>query len=469
MARRPLIWQLFSAFLLVIVLTLGGVSLLFATIEDMPLRIAAGAVVVVGMAGAVSWWLSQRIVQPIARMKQSAVRFAAGEVSQPMEVPQSLELAELAEALNQMASQLDHRIRTATEQRNEREAILSSMMEGVIAVDSQQRIISMNRAAAELFGAQPAQVQGKSIRHAVRNQRLVDLIAQAQQDSESISQELVLQNAAGEIVLQAHAAALRDARGAVMGVVVVLDDITSMRRLERVRSDFVANVSHELRTPITSIKGFVETLLSGETSEEDRQRFLEIVARQADRLNAIIRDLLMLSRLEQDEADSDSILSPGPVLPVIQSAVQLCGRAAIAKGVKISVTCSPQLRARINAPLLEQGLTNLMDNAIKYSEQGGEVEVRAERIGEELQLSVTDHGCGIAAEHLPRLFERFYRVDKARSRQLGGTGLGLAIVKHIAQTHGGRIEVESKPAAGSTFRIKLPALKPEHEAWEMVV
>ena len=411
-----------------------------------------------------------RLMRPVREMTAASRRVAEGDSYPKMTPPDTVELADLANAINNMARLLDERIRTAVAERNEREAILSSMVEGVIAVDSNQRIISMNRAAAELFDANPARVQGKSIQHAVRNPRVAELIADTLAEQGAISREMKVYTSGREVALQAHAAGLRDAAGKAIGVVVVLDDVTDLRRLERMRSDFVANVSHELKTPITSIKGFVETLLDGGMdSTDDARRFLEIVAKQADRLNAIIEDLLTLSRVEQDERAHESLLAPGALLPAVNGAVQLCASAAQAKEVRLVHACPPGLRARINAPLLEQGVTNLIDNAIKYSEQGGEVRVEVSEAQGEIVLAVIDQGCGISAEHLPRLFERFYRVDKARSRQLGGTGLGLAIVKHIAQTHGGRVVVDSKPGQGSTFKILLPYMDPAKGHMELAM
>lgn len=431
--------------------------------------LAGGALVTIGVAF-VSWRIAHRLINPIEKMKRGAIRFASGELEQPMPLPDSQEMAELAEAMNRMARQLDERIRTAVEQRNEREAILSSMVEGVVAVDSQQRIITMNRAASVLFGVDLASVQGKSVQHAFRSPRLLELIRETITHSSPINREVTVQNGPRELALQVHAASLRSASGQVIGVVLVLDDVSDLRRLERVRSDFVANVSHELKTPITSIKGFVETLLDGAMDDpEDARRFLEIVAKQADRLNAIIEDLLTLSRIEQDGTAEDGLLSQGPLLPVLQSAMQLCANAAASKDIRLTLDCVPGLTARINAPLLEQGVTNLVDNAIKYSEPGGEVRIQGTLDDDQVVVAVTDTGCGIPSEHLPRLFERFYRVDKARSRQLGGTGLGLAIVKHIAQAHEGRIDVESKPGSGSTFRIYLPSNQPTREKLQLVI
>jgi len=239
--------------------------------------------------------------------------------------------------------------------------------------------------------------------------------------------------------------------------VIVLNDVTRLQRLEAVRRDFVANVSHELKTPITSIKGFIETLRDGAIRKPgDAEKFLEIVAKQADRMDSIIEDLLLLSRVERDVREEMVVLENAPVRAVILEAVQVCEPKAHDKDIRIAVNCPEGITARINAALLEQAIINLVDNAVKYSEPGCPVSIDAEELSNEVVVRVADKGCGIEAEHLPRIFERFYRVDKARSRKLGGTGLGLSIVKHIVQAHGGTITVESTLGAGSTFSIHLP-------------
>jgi signal transduction histidine kinase len=233
--------------------------------------------------------------------------------------------------------------------------------------------------------------------------------------------------------------------------------VDSLRKLEAVRRDFVANVSHELRTPITSIKGFSETLLDGAEKEEDkRRRFLEIVDREAGRLQAIVEDLLVLSRIEHDAESREIEFQNGDIGNVIGSAVQACRPAADRRQIRIEVDCQEGLAATMNVQLLEQAVVNLIDNAVKYSEPGTRVQVRGERVDDGIVIRVEDAGPGIPANHLPRLFERFYRVDKGRSRELGGTGLGLAIVKHVAVAHGGRVTVDSEPGKGSRFSIVLP-------------
>ena len=256
--------------------------------------------------------------------------------------------------------------------------------------------------------------------------------------------------------------ALRDVDGRGIGAVIVLNDVTRYRHLENLRRDFVANVSHELKTPIASIKGFVETLLDGALNQpEDAQRFLKIIASHAERLNNIIEDLLSLSKIEQSEEAANLPLVEVPLRPVLEAALHGCETQAAARKISLELHCGDVL-AMIDPPLLEQAVINLVDNAIKYSEIGGKVEVLVQCNGREREISIAvrDLGCGIAAEHLPRLFERFYRVDRARSRKLGGTGLGLAIVKHIVQAHGGRVMVNSTPGAGSVFTIHLPLATP---------
>jgi two-component system phosphate regulon sensor histidine kinase PhoR len=230
-----------------------------------------------------------------------------------------------------------------------------------------------------------------------------------------------------------------------------------MRRLEDVRREFVANVSHELKTPITAIKGFVETICDGNDCQpEDTERFLKIVLKQANRLNDIVDDLLSLARIEQEDEHKEIELRPGLLAPVLQNCIDAGAMKAKEKDLTLIMQCDQEVSIAMNARLLEQAVTNLLVNAIKYSHERGEIIIAASRTEAEVVIQVADSGCGIAREHLPRLFERFYRSDKARSRRLGGTGLGLAIVKHIVQAHGGTASVESELGRGSVFSIRLP-------------
>jgi two-component system phosphate regulon sensor histidine kinase PhoR len=263
-------------------------------------------------------------------------------------------------------------------------------------------------------------------------------------------------------LLNLYGTALYDAANQKMGTLIVLRDVTRLRRLENVRRDFVANVSHELKTPITSIKGFVETLMDGAYDDrEDADRFLEIIARQVNRLDTIIEDLLTLSRLEKGTEDQTTGLVSESVRDVLQASIQMCEKKASDKNIDVQLECPNDLTAPMNGHLLEQAIVNLVDNAVKYSEPGGKVHVSANQDGDNLVIRVQDWGCGIARKHLPRLFERFYRVDKARSRELGGTGLGLAIVRHIALVHRGSVSVESEVGAGTTVSFTFPAFCPD--------
>lgn len=426
------------------------------TLKLIYFKIGLGGLMVALLAAALSVALSRRITRPLEEMKQAATRFAHGDLSRKVLVPDTDELASLAEALNAMAAQLDDRIRTILGQRHEHEAILSSMVEGVIAVDANDHLIRLNQAGARLLGVDVDAVQHRSIQEVIRNPDLQWFVMRAQLAIRPIEGEIVLKGEE-ERFIQAHGTQLRDVQGKPIGALIVMHDITRLRRLENARRDFVANVSHELRTPITSIKGFVETLMNGALTEpEHALGFLQIIARQADRLNQIIADLLSLSRLEQEAEQLRVNLTRGPLKEVLEAAFQDCVDRATAKDIRIVLSCPEELQARINAPLLEQALVNLLDNAVKYSPVGSTVKVEAREADQEVVIQVRDQGSGIAREHLPRIFERFYRVDPSRSRKIGGTGLGLAIVKHIAQAHRGQVTVDSTPGQGSVFTLHLP-------------
>ena len=419
-------------------------------------KMLLGSLAAAALGLGASLLVSRRISLPIEQLKRGAERFAAGDLRHKVPAPQSQEMAVLAAAMNRMAAQLDERIRTILCQRNELEAVVSSMVEGVVAVDCGERIISINSAAAQLLDIAPEGVHGVSIHDVVRNTDLAEFISMALSQQEPVEGEIMLHDGAG-VLLQAHGTALRDSDAKRIGAVVVLNDITRLRRLETIRRDFVANVSHELRTPITSIKGFVETLIDGaKDNPEEAARFLDIIARQANRLNAIIGDLLSLARFEQEGGEHQIAGETARVSGILSGAMQLCQTRADARNMKLRLDCPADLYAQVNPALIEQAVVNLIDNAVKYSSPGSEVVIGAAAVDNEIVISVTDQGCGIPNKHLERLFERFYRVDKARSREMGGTGLGLSIVRHIALAHGGYPSVESTPGVGSTFSIHLP-------------
>ncbi|MEW6386643.1 MAG: ATP-binding protein [Thermodesulfobacteriota bacterium] len=418
------------------------------------LKIVLGGVVIALVVAALSFFISRRLSHPLENLKRGALRFAQGDLSRKLPIPSTDELASLAEVLNDMAGKLEERINALIRQGQMQEAVLSSMIEGVLAIDAEQRLIALNRAGARLLGVRAESALNQKIQEIVKDPNLWWFINRTLSTKDPLEEEVALNE--GKTVLQAHGTSLRDAAGTGIGVLVVLHDVTHLRQLEHLRRDFVANVSHELKTPVTSIKGFVETLLAGALQEpENAENFLRIIARQADRLNEIINDILSLSRIEQDADRGQIFLTAQRVKGVLAAALEVCEPKAQARGITVLLQCPDDLRARINAPLLEQAVVNLVDNAIKYSEENREVRVEAERAGPEVIIRVRDQGSGIKPEHLPRLFERFYRVDPGRSRQSGGTGLGLAIVKHIAQAHGGKVTVASTPGEGSIFSLHL--------------
>lgn len=462
MRRLPIFWRLFLSYLPAVALAV----LAFFAGDYVPQgdahaavwpaqSLAVGAVVLTVLAAGLGLVSSERISRSLQVMRASAEHFAVGDFSRRLRVPNTPEIGNLAAALNDMAAQLEAQISVVTQQRNEQEAILVSMQEGVLALDPQAHVIAMNPAAEALLGVTAAQARGRTVQEVVRNVGLQRLLTDAMSKAEPTTGEIVLRGD-DERFLQGTATALRNAAGRDLGMLVVLNDITRLRRLENIRRDFVANVSHELKTPITSIKGFVETLRDGALDDRPQaERFLEIVARHADRLHAIIEDLLSLSRLEQSNRVAEIPRPEVQVSAIVKAALLDCSAKAAARQVTVVPSCSPGLRVKANAALLEQAIVNLLDNAISYSNASGTVWLTARQANGEVRIDVRDEGIGIAPQHVARIFERFYRTDKARDRASGGTGLGLAIVKHIAQIHDGQVSVTSEVGKGSTFSLHL--------------
>lgn len=408
--------------------------------------------------------VARKISRPLEQMKHEAEEMARGEKVKLLTLyPGNLstEVAGLATALNRMAKKVNERMRTITVQRNELETVFASMTEMVMAIDTEKRILRINRSAAALFYLSPDDVQGKLLHGVIRNKDLHAVVDQVIDYGSHVKKEIILLVGPDKVYLHTNAVPLRDEESNPMGVLVVMNDTTRLRKLENLRRDFVANVSHELKTPITSIQGYVETLLDGALdNREETLRFLDIIAKQSARLDAIIDDLLMLSRIEQKTGRDDLPLASERLKPLLEAAVMTCLPLAEDKEIAIDLDCPEDLRARVNPNLIEQAVMNLLKNAVMYSPEKSVVQVRARLSsstpGERVVIEVEDRGIGIAAEHLDRLFERFYRCDKGRSKDLGGTGLGLSIVKHIAMAHGGSVSVKSQPGKGSTFTITLP-------------
>lgn len=408
------------------------------------------------LAAGISYWISRRIIRPIEELKDGAERFAKGDFSNRLPLLYSEEFNALVDAMNRMAGDLDSRIKAIIRQKNQEETVLASMAEGVLAVDLNEQVIMLNRATARMFKIDEFVAKGRSLQEVIRNPKLHVIVTKVLTDESHIEGKLDLGR--GESIVYVYGTALVDQGGERMGALIMLRDMTHVSKLERIRKDFVSNVSHELKTPITSIKGFVETLLqSSRKDPHETKHFLKIIEKHTDRLNAIIEDLLTLSRIEQEAENAEIRLETEDIKTVLEAAVEGCRLSASSRDIELFLKAEDPCRARINAPLLEQAVVNLLDNAVKYSEPGSVVEVTGGCSKGEVIIRVKDTGCGIAEMHVPRIFERFYQVDKAKSRSLGGTGLGLAIAKHIAIAHKGRISVESALGEGSIFTIHLPA------------
>lgn len=444
------------------------------TVVRSDLRRLLGTVAIAGAASmaltlGVGYLVSRRLSWTVASLADRAKEFSVDDpqnlAASALHAASVRELQPVVDALNGLAGRLHRRIEQLQVQQREHEAILQSMNCGIIALDRQQRVLRTNRAADELLGItlNGSNINGRLLQEIVRQPELHEYVEVAIRGGEqNRAHPAELRFRAPDRTVQASAGAMTDAAGRPAGVLLVLNDLTPLRRLESMRSDFAANVSHELRTPITNIKGYVETLLDvGVEDAKQARQFLDIIKRNSDRLGAIIEDILSLAWLEQPGTRDTLAREVVPIRMITSAVVREFSNAAEAKSITLRNQVPDDLQVQINAPLIEQAVANYVSNAIKYSPPGTSVLIRAEQRGAGdggmIELSVSDQGQGIASEHVPRIFERFYRVDKARSRELGGTGLGLAIVKHIALIHGGRVAVESRVGKGSTFKLILPA------------
>ena len=442
--------------LLGIVRTSTPTEKLGLVLQDFYVKLGAMVLLLAVAAGIVSLYLANRISSPITEIKEAAIKIAHGQLNQKVSSGGSREIAELSDAINEMVEQLRERLNIMTRQRNELESLLGEMVEAVIVVDNKKRIVRMNQTAEKIFQAKFDQSSGKDIIEAIRNKSLNQFVIRSLSSSSPIEEELtVIGNP--DRVLQAHGTQLSDPQGKPAGALIVLNDISRLKNIDQIRKDFVANVSHELKTPVTSIKGFLETLKDGAIRDPNAaERFLNIAIKHTDRLTTIIEDLLKLSRVEQ-EADRGAMkLEEGSVCDAIQSVTRFLEVMAQERGITIIIECDSSLQIKMNRPLFEQALSNLLDNAIKYSVTGSDVSISAKQTDREVIIEVKDKGCGIPSDQLPRIFERFFRVDKARTRDKGGAGLGLSIARHIINLHAGRIEASSGIGQGSVFTIHIP-------------
>jgi len=437
-------------------------------VTELRKRLWGASLLILLVAGAVAVLFSQMLAARIARLEDFAQRVAGGDF-RPLSVEhEGDELAGLGRALNQTAAQLQQTIGSLTSERNRSAAILSSMVEGVAVVDAESRLRFVNDAFCRELGLssesarhmnQSLRGEGRPMVEMVRHSDLLAVVQQALR-GEAVARAEVTVGATGAQRHFAVAAGPVRAGGAgdgTTGAVLVLHDISELRRLERVRRDFVANVSHEFKTPLTAIQGFAETLLGGALDDAaNRARFLEIIREHASRLARLTDDLLRLSSIEAGQLEFE--MGPVSLPDLIESCVETTRFRANQRNLALKVECPENLpKIRGDARRLAEILQNLLDNAVQYTPEGGQVTVGASAGAGSVRIAVADTGIGIPSDQLQRIFERFYRVDAARSREAGGTGLGLSIARHLAEAHGGRIEVQSEVGRGSTFTLILPA------------
>ena len=415
-------------------------------------RIFPALLIILLVAGILSIVFLRSVATRIRRLKQFADRAAAGDFT-PLEKDHGRdELAELAQALGGTVAQLGQTIHTLTDERNRTAAILGSMVEGVAVVAGDERILYCNHAFEQILELPEGSSQGKKLVEALRQVELVAAVRQVLPGGEEVTGEVEV----GTVRRRSFSVTAAPVRAAgANSAVLVLHDITELRRLERVRRDFVANVSHEFKTPLTAIQGFAETLLGGALDDKaNRAHFVEIIREHARRLARLTDDLLKLSRIEAGRLELE--LRPVRVAALVNGCIETARFKAEAKGLRINVQLPEGLPpVHADGAQLGEVLQNLLDNAIQYTPQGGQIDVSATANPEGVTFTVADTGIGIPESELERIFERFYRVDAARSREAGGTGLGLAIARHIVDAHGGRIWVESAVGQGSRFHFRI--------------
>jgi two-component system phosphate regulon sensor histidine kinase PhoR len=442
-------------------LPLSAVTASYATLHQVML---AGGAVTLLVALGIGIFVAGRVTRPVVEMQSIARQMSEGSFLVRAPTRSTDEIGTLGRSLNVMAGRLREKIGDLEQEQAKVTAILDAMVEGVIAVDGQEHILLMNERARMMFALSSARGEGKPFLEVIRNADLHEIFRAVHGGVEPVALRREITLTSPPRILGVNAVRLAtggDRPGAGSGVVMVLHDVTALRQLERVRTEFVANVSHELRTPLTAIQGYLETLLSGALEErENARRFLEIVLRHSERLGRLLNDLTDLSNIELGKVTLRR--EPVRVDDVVASVVGIIAPRAARSRVTVTAEVPPDLpEVSADRDRLAQVLINLVDNAVKYTPEGGSVTVtarRSDKLG--IEVAVADTGIGIPPAELPRITERFYRVDKARSRELGGTGLGLAIVKHLVMAHGGELGIESEQERGTTVRFTLPIAPP---------
>ena len=428
-------------------------------VEDLRGAIRNGALLAGLLSLVLAWFFARHVTRPIGEIAELVSEIGAHQTTRRLEIRKQDELGRLAKAVNKMADELQGKISQVEQDRAEREAIFSAMVDGLLAVDTHQNILFINQPARQLLGNLADEVKGVPVWELIRNRELLDVIEACLADKVSKFAESRITSTGSERIVDLAAVSMSLPGGKFHGCVLEMRDVTELRRLEALRRDFVSNVSHELKTPLTAMRGYTEALLEdADMPEELRRSFLEKAHANTERLTAIVSDLLSLSRLQSEEHElAFEVLDVNELAPAMLEDMR---DLADSRRIRLELDRPDAgLEVRADAEALVMAASNLLSNAIRYSPEGETVRMSVRGDGDEVRIEVIDHGPGIPAKEQERIFERFYRLDKARSRKLGGTGLGLAIVKNVMTSHGGRVEIKSAPGEGSRFSLLLRRAK----------
>lgn len=416
-----------------------------------------GLLVLFLIVALISYRIALSLTKPLEQITKVAKRIKNMDYGARVKVTKQDEIGELGHAINAMADSLNEQMTRIRENEGQLESVLNNMINGIVMIDQTGRILLMNRRAEEVLGFSAREIVGRHFAEAKQQYELAQMIQEGLDTREHLREEITFYFPE-ERLLELNVVPIHREVDVFTGVLLVLQDVSAIRRLERMRSEFVANVSHELKTPIAAVKGFAETLLGGVVKDEETARsFLQIIFDESDRLNRLIGDILELSKIESRRVPL--IFSPIELDSFVSKTVTLLESEAARKNIKLHMQIEPGLYMEADEDRLRQIMMNLLANGINYTPEGGRVSIKVHARGEEyIHFQISDSGIGIPKKDLPRIFERFYRVDKARSRSSGGTGLGLSIVKHLVELHKGTISVESTVGVGTTFNIELPVL-----------
>ncbi|MCY9691892.1 two-component system histidine kinase PnpS [Paenibacillus alginolyticus] len=423
----------------------------------------SGLIILFLIAGIVSYRIAKGITHPIEKMTKVAQQITNMNYQSRVPTYNNDEVGQLGQAINRMSESLQQQMARIQENERRLQGVMENMKSGIMMIDREERIILLNPAAEYILGFSSQELLGKKYNEAKQQYEFTKLIQECIESQDPIRDEMVFYYPA-ERILDIHLSPIAHEDEEWSGVLIVIHDITAVRRLERMRSEFVANVSHELKTPIAAVKGFAETLLAGALNDKETAvSFLQIIFDESERLNRLIGDILELSKIESKRIPMN--FSPIYLPEFLERSLSVLRKEAEKKHIELSMQVDDDIYIEADEDRLRQIIINLLSNGITYTHDGGKVKVRVEPLDknadgdyERLRLIVSDTGMGIPKKDLPRIFERFYRVDKARSRSSGGTGLGLSIVKHLVELHKGTIRVDSEVGVGTRFTIELPVI-----------